>query len=205
MERYGWEFGVNIGTSESLTDGSGMAIDQRPSFLNTQWTTLSLNAGGFTRFRFHDYFAVKASLNYGRINGADSIAGRSRNFSFQNNIVELGIVYEVYVPASPGFPVGIYGFVGLAGFYHNPTLVVPDPAPNDFTWDEYSKFQPAIPMGFGFNYSVTPDIRVGYEIGWRKTFFDYLDGFTRPWSKGSDSYYFGAFKFSYFMPVNRTW
>ncbi len=203
-EKLGWEVGGNIGTSYSLTDVSGSSIDQRPSFLNTQWNTLSLNVAGYGRYRFHELFAVTASFNYGRVNGADSIAGRSRNFYFKNNILELAVLYEVYAPLSiPNFPLSVYGFLGLAAFYHNPDLTVPNPAPFDFTWDEYSKIQPAIPMGIGFNYAVTRDIKIGYEVGWRKTFFDYLDGFTRPWSKGSDSYYFASLTFSYFLPDQR--
>jgi hypothetical protein len=206
MQRLGWEFGGNIGTSYSLTDASGTSVDQRLSFLNTQWNTLSLNLGGFARYKFHDLFAVNASLNYGRVHGADSIAGRARGFYFHNNIIELAVKYEVYVPqGSPNFPFSFYGFVGLAGFYHNPQLTVPDPPPHDFTWDEYSNFQPAIPLGLGFFYAFNQELRFGYEIGWRKTFFDYLDGFTRPWSRGSDSYYFGSFKVSYFIPQGRRW
>lgn len=200
LRQLGWELGGNVGTSHSLTDVSGTSIDQRPSFLNTQWGTTSINLGFFGRYRFHQLFAVKGSFNYGRIHGADSIAGRARDFYFHNNIFEFGLLYEVYVPvSSANFPIDIYGFVGLAGFYHNPQLTVPDPAPHDFTWDEYSNFQPAIPMGIGFNYALNREMKIGYEIGWRKTFFDYLDGFTRPWSRGSDSYYFSTFKFTYVL------
>lgn len=200
----GWEIGGNIGTSHSLTDVSGTSIDRRPSFLNTQWSTTSINVGGFARYRFHRLFAVKGSLNYGRMHGADSIAGRTRGFYFDNNVVELAVNYEVFVPTSSfNFPIDIYGFIGLAAFYHNPNLTVPNPPPHDFTEDEYSLFQPAIPMGLGFNYAINRDWKIGYEVGWRKTFFDYLDGFTRPWSRGSDSYYFSTVKVSYFIESTR--
>ncbi len=201
----GWEIGGNIGTSHSLTDVSGTSVDQRPSFLNTQWSTTSLNLGGFARYRFNPLFAVKTSLNYGRVHGADSLAeGRTRDFYFDNNIIELALIYEVYVPTiSLNFPFSLYGFIGLAGFYHNPNLTVPNPPPHDFTEDEFSNFQPAIPMGIGFNYTINREWKIGYEVGWRKTFFDYLDGFTRPWSRGSDSYYFGTVKVSYFLEQTR--
>ena len=207
MRQMGWEIGGNLGTSHSLTDVSGSSVDQRPSFLNTQWSTTSLNIGAFGRYRFHEYFAGKASLNYGRVHGADSLAeGRSRNFYFDNNIIELAAVFEVFVPVgSPNFPFDFYGFFGLAGFYHNPNLTVPDPPPHDFYEDEmtFSNFQPAIPMGVGFSYQLTRDWKIGYEVGWRKTFFDFLDGFTRPWSRGSDSYYFATVKVSYQLPQSR--
>ncbi len=206
-QQLGWDLGANVGTAYSLTDVSGLSIDQRPSFLNTQWNTLSMNLGAFARYKFHELFAVSGTFNYARVHGADSLAGRARNFSFDNNIIEVAVNYEVFVPnSSPRFPFSFYGFIGLAAFYHNPNLRVPNPPPADFTLDQYSNIQPAIPMGLGFNYSITQDMKIGYEIGWRKTFFDYLDGFTRPWSRGSDSYYFGSLKFSYFVPlVRRRW
>lgn len=206
LNRFGWNIGGNIGSAYSLTDVSGSSIDQRPGFLNTQWNTMSLNLGGFARYRFHENFAVNTSLNYARLHGADSLAGRARGFYFNNTIVEMAVTYEVYAPIStPGFPIDIYGFIGLAWFYHNPDLTVPEPAPADFTWDQYSSFQPAIPIGFGFNYIFNQGLTLGYEVGWRKTFFDYLDGFTRPWSKASDSYYFASLKVSYYIPQRRRW
>ncbi len=204
MRNIGWEIGGNIGTAHSLTDVSGTSIDRQPSFLNTQWNTTSMNVGIFGRYRFSELFAIQGSINYGHIHGADSIAGRSRDFYFNNNVFELGITYEVFVPVGTAyFPFDIYGFMGLAAFYHNPSLSVPNPPPSDFTLDEYSYFQPAIPMGFGFNYLFSRDLKIGMEIGWRKTFFDYLDGFTRPWSRGSDSYYFTSVKVSYFLDRTR--
>jgi hypothetical protein len=204
MHRFGWNIGGNIGSAYSLTDASGSSLNQRPGFLNTQWNTMSLNLGGFATYRFHENFAINTSLNYARLHGADSIAGRNRGFYFNNTILEMAVTTKVYAPiSSPGFPFDFYGFIGIAGFYHNPQLTVPNPAPADFTWDQYSSLQPAIPIGFGFNYIYNRNLILGYEVGWRKTFFDYLDGFTRPWSKASDSYYFASLKVSYYIPQQR--
>jgi len=206
LMRYGWDIGFNIGTSHSLTDASGTSIDQKFSFLNTQWSTTSINAGLFGRYKFHEFFAVRAEFNYGKIHGADSLAaGRTRNFYFSNDILEFAVVGEVYAPKPYiGFPFDFYAYLGLAGFYHNPDLTVPDPENYEFA--DYSLFQPAIPMGLGGYYILSNDFRIGFEVGWRKTFFDYLDGFTRPWSRGNDSYYFTQIKFSYFIPdMVRRW
>jgi hypothetical protein len=204
--RFGWDIGINIGTSHSLTDVSGSSVNQKPSFLNTQWNTTSINAGIFTRYKFHEFFAGRVAINYGRIHGADSLAaGRTRDFYFNNSILELALIGEVYLPKPHyTFPFDFYGYLGLAGFYHNPELTVPDP--DNFQFDDFSKFQPAIPMGIGGYYVINSDFRVGFEIGWRKTFSDYLDGFTRPWSRGNDSYYFSKVTFSYFIPdMVRRW
>jgi len=40
---------------------------------------------------------------------------------------------------------------------------------------DYSRFQPMIPLGFGFKYSTSPKIDIGIEASARSTFFDYLD------------------------------
>jgi len=204
LGQYGWEVGGNIGTSLSLTEVSGTSVDQKPSFLNSQWNATRLNIGGFGRYRFNNILAVRGSVNYGRMSGADSLAsGRERNFAFTNNIFELGVVGEVYAPkSSSSFPLDFYGFLGFAGFYHNPQLQVPEPIPNDFTLDSYSNIQAAIPVGIGINYMLANGIKVGYEIGYRKLFTDYLDGFTRPYSQGNDAYYFTSVKITY--PLQNT-
>jgi hypothetical protein len=200
----GWETGAGSGVAFSLTDASGTAPDRKSSFLNTQWSTANINAGFFARYRFDNLSAINTTFNYARIGGADSIAGRSRGFYFQNQIMEIAVRYEMFHSLErQGFPFELYGFLGLAAFYHNPQLHVPDPAPVDFTWDEFSQFQPAIPIGWGINYKYSNNFKFGYEVGYRKTFFDYLDGFTRPWSRATDSYYFNTVKVTYIIRPNR--
>jgi hypothetical protein len=204
MQPRGIDFGFNLGTSHSLTDIGGTRYASRPFVMDTQWSTTSINAGAFTRYKFGQLFSVNASLNYGRIAGADSLSGENssrynRNFYFNNNIFEFAFTGEIYVPNYYPFrPFEIYGFVGIAMFYHDPDLTTHNPAL--YETDQYNNFQPAIPMGIGGFYNFPSNWRVGYEIGWRKTFFDYLDGFTRPASQGNDSYFFGKVKVSYFIP-----
>src|SRR5690606_12821300 len=41
--------------------------------------------------------------------------------------------------------------------------------------EEYSNIQLAVPFGGGFKYIVNPKYYVAFEVGVRKTFFDYLD------------------------------
>jgi hypothetical protein len=40
---------------------------------------------------------------------------------------------------------------------------------------DYSNVQAAIPFGGGFKYIVNPKFYAAFEVGIRKTFFDYLD------------------------------
>jgi hypothetical protein len=203
LQPRGIDFGFNLGTSHSLTDIGGTRHASRPFIMDTQWNTTSINAGVFTRYKFDQLISVNASLNYGRIGGADSLSGENssrfaRDYHFTNNIFEFAVTGEFYIPNYfPFRPFEIYGFVGVAMFYHDPILVTP---PGKEENDPFRNFQPAIPMGIGGFYNFPSNWRIGYEIGWRKTFFDYLDGFTRTASQGNDSYFFGKVKVSYFIP-----
>ena len=54
-----------------------------------------------------------------------------------------------------------FGLFGISGYQSKP--------------DEYSNIQGTIPFGGGFKYIVNPKHYISFEIGIRKTFFDYLD------------------------------
>jgi hypothetical protein len=54
-----------------------------------------------------------------------------------------------------------FGLFGISGYSNKPT--------------EYSDIQGTIPFGGGFKYVVNPKFYVAFEVGMRKTFFDYLD------------------------------
>ena len=203
MQTRGFDYGVNLGTSNSLTDIGGTRHAARPLFIDTQWRTTSINAGMFARYRINGLFAINATFNYGRIGGADSLSGPlssryERDFYFTNNIFEFAVTGEVYPPVEfLQDVVKFYGFLGVSVFYHNPNLTTSNP--ELFEPDRIGKFQPAIPLGIGGHHTFPSNWRIGYEIGWRKTFFDYLDGFTRPASRANDSYFFGQVRVSYFV------
>lgn len=203
MTPTGWEFGGNIGTSHSLTEIGGSKNDSRGFIMDTQFEATSINIGAFGRYRFDYWLAAEVNFNYASISGADSLSpiGSSRynrGFYFNNNIYELAAKAIGYAPRiNHKIPLDIYAYLGVAGFYHNPSLSVPDPSNYDF--EEFSNYQIALPMGLGAYYIFEQQYKLGLEIGWRKTFTDYLNGFTRPASKGYDSYYFTAIRFSYFI------
>ncbi|MCC9136398.1 DUF6089 family protein [Pontibacter silvestris] len=94
-----------------------------------------------------------------------------------------------------------YGFVGLSVFHHNPKayyengsrgLAAEDDIPtgwyalqplgtegqyveNGNYPDPYKRVQIAIPFGLGFRFRIDRLWDLGLEVGWRKTFTDYLD------------------------------
>ena len=198
MQQEGIEAGIIGGTAHSLTNiGTG-----KTSFMGTHWETTDINLGVFGRYRIDNLWAVSSSFHYVRIHSADSLApGTSRynrDFYFENQIFELSVKGEFYIPVVfDAFPVDVYGFLGVGIFYHNPKLTVPDP--ENFEKDSYNLIQPAIPMGIGIVYLINENFKIGFDVGHRMTFTDYLDGFSRTASDAHDSYFLGSIRVSYFF------
>lgn len=153
-------------------------------------------AGGINlRYNVNPYIAVRAGLTYGRIGGDDklakSAARKDRNLNFKSPVVELSVVgeYNVFGYNSGSrrrFPGMVkskwspYLFGGISYFMFNPTttylgetvnLSAIQTEPNK----SYSLMQVAIPAGIGVKYNFERFWTLGFEMGYRKTFTDYLD------------------------------
>lgn len=206
MELFGhrrWDIGLNIGTSHALTDIGG-TNNQTPFFiLDAQPRGTRPHAGFFARYRLFRNHAINAQLNYGQLHEADTLSpkdsGRyNRRYFFDNEVFELAVKWEVYLPQWVfRSPLDVYAFLGLAVFYHDPELRVPDP--DNFTPQDFNNIQPAFPLGAGLHYTFDNNLRLGFNLGWRKTFTDHLDGVSTPQSKGMDSYFFNQFSISYLL------
>lgn len=201
--RLGYDVGILAGTSHSLTNiGTGL-----PSFMGTHWETTDLNAGAFFRYRFDLRWAVTTSFHYARMHAADSLAPTEtarfrRDFYFNNEIFELNVVLEHFLPPRTyTTPWDIYGFVGFGVFHHDPDLTVPDP--DNYEKESFSQIQPAIPMGVGVMYALNENFRIAFDIGHRITFTDHIDGFSRPASDADDAYFLGSLRVSYFFTPRR--
>lgn len=136
-------------------------------------------------------------------NDADAKFRYNRNMSFRNDIIELSAVgvFDLienrnnYLKRPDFVP---YVFAGVAVFHHNPKgLVGPDNTgfPPELKGGSYVALQPlgtegqlgsngsgtyslwqfSIPFGGGIRYKLNKEFDLGLEIGWRKTFTDYLD------------------------------
>jgi hypothetical protein len=62
-------------------------------------------------------------------------------------------------------------------------------------------FTAVIPAGLGANYLASPNYSIGFEIGGRYSFSDYLDGISPQYSKSNDVYYFLTFTITYKIPT----
>ncbi|MEO1513775.1 MAG: DUF6089 family protein [Bacteroidota bacterium] len=177
----------------ALMGVSNYAGDLTPEGVENE--EFKLAYGILARYNHGHHLSFRFGVSKATISGSDvhtevGINRRERNLSFQSDIYEVAMMaefnlfgYNVLENISQFTP---YAFVGIAGFYHNPQAYI------DNRWydlqplgtegqgmegypDKYKKFQFGIPMGLGFKASLSEYVNIGFEIGGRKTFTDYLD------------------------------
>jgi hypothetical protein len=175
------------------------------NFTSLRLGATRVGAGVSITRRFYPRLSGRFGVSYGRISGDDSQAANSsdpdarfrynRNMSFRNDILEASAVAIIdlienrnnYLKRPDFVP---YVFAGVAGFYHNPKGLVGPKAPSGLTEgeyvaladlktegqkDAYGQTQFSIPFGGGIRYRINRNFDASLEIGWRKTFTDYLD------------------------------
>lgn len=180
------EAGMFIGVSNYLGDLQQVRFEK---------DELHLAMGAFIRANLSRHFAVKAHFYKGHISGTDEhyegLLVRERNLHFRSPLYEIGLQGELTFLnfgerqqriAAP------YCFLGVAGFFFNPQAryqgewidlqplgTEGQGLPEYPDRERYSLRQLSIPFGIGFNVWVGQNTNLGFEIGFRKTFTDYLD------------------------------
>ena len=168
--------------------------------------------GIYGRQHFNDKWAVRALLAVGGVTGNEKKYPTSkilemRGFSFKGMIAELALLPE-WRPFSFG-NVHFYTFAGLAATYMNPKSDFNELTTNassaeilDDQNQKYPKIALSIPFGGGLHWFVNQTTALGAEIGLRKTFTDYIDGFSKAANaKSADFYFLGGLTFSKFFSL----
>jgi hypothetical protein len=156
-------------------------------------------------YRVSPQSKIRTGLTWGVLRGDDRMTEEpfrnNRNLHFRANILELSSVWEYSLfkennsfskyklkgvkGVKESYPY-VYVFGGIAGLYHNPQAL------HEGKWvnlqplgtegqglpgmpSKYSRINLAIPMGIGMRHYFDKDWKIGWEIGYRKTFTDYLD------------------------------
>jgi Domain of unknown function (DUF6089) len=131
------------------------------------------------------------------VNDNDASYRYYRNLRFRSNIVEASSVIIIDLFENRGTYLkrrefAPYVFFGAAVFHHNPkaedasgkfVALQPLGTEGQFSTNQaakkypkpYSRTQISIPFGAGIRYKLDRQYDIGFEIGWRKTFTDYLD------------------------------
>ncbi len=152
-----------------------------------------LALGIFYKYHHSKFFSSRYQFTYAKISGDDQNfrANQYRSIKFESNIFEIGYFTEFNFK-----PFGInvlennstpFVFAGFNMFLFNPTAKLPGGDKvdlRDFGTEgqkldggekQYSMIQPAITLGLGYKFNIHRKTVVGLEIGFRKTFTDYLD------------------------------
>ncbi|MEO5995522.1 MAG: DUF6089 family protein [Chitinophagaceae bacterium] len=148
--------------------------------------------GAGLQYDISNHISLRTSLLYGKVSAEDRYNRTSlqpRNLSFESKIVEgnLLVEYDLFDLSVRKFTP--YFFGGIAVYHFNPyafdTLgyqVFLKPLSTEGQGlaqypakKPYKLTQFAIPLGAGFKFRVGDNVTLGYEIGMRKLFTDYLD------------------------------
>jgi len=203
----GWDAGITFGTSHSLSDIGGTGTHAQFLFIDAQPRATGIQLGGFSRYRFNDLIALRAGVNYASLGAADSLSphysGRyPRGYHFRNTLFEVSLEAELYIPKDfLDIPPDIYFFTGFIMLFSNPEL---KNAAGSTLVFESRTIQPVIPLGVGIHYTLRQNIRLGFRLGSRKTFFDKLDGHSPAQGSRNDAYFFNSFSVSYFFEPRQT-
>lgn len=181
------EIGVVIGASSYYGDLSPQNAQSNTSQYQPSFSF-------FYRQNVNSTFGFRANLAYGRLTGDDSLSDQAfrqeRNFDFESSILELGLIGEInlfgFAPGGNGSRFSPYLFGGVALFHFNPLTeyegqtVELQPLGTEGQGMEgfqerYRLTQISIPFGGGIKYAINDHINIGLELGFRKTFTDYLD------------------------------
>jgi hypothetical protein len=99
--QYEMDFGVNLGGANYLGEIGGYDGDAQPFILDMNIEQTQFAVGGFYRYSFSRNIAAKISLNFIRIEGADSLSNApsrvGRNLSFRTDIFEAILTGEYNV------------------------------------------------------------------------------------------------------------
>ena len=143
------------------------------------------------RYDLSEYLIARTHASFSKLRADDqknkNASFKSRNFNFETKLFEweLGAQYNIFSLNDKWWTP--YVFAGGALFRIKPTAI--DPLGNRVFLQllstegqgfapgrkKYKSTQFAIPLGIGAEYALNEDMRVGIELGYRKTFTDYID------------------------------
>ena len=140
-------------------------------------------------YDLNEHFTARTYFSISKLSGDDKTGNtnmRLRNLNFETNIFEweLSVQYNLLTLNYNWCTPYVFAGVGFFNFkpytYFNESKVYLQPLSTEGQGlpggpKPYKLTQLNIPLGFGALYAINEDIRVGLELGYRKTFTDHLD------------------------------
>lgn len=201
-----FELGGGLGTTQLYGDIGGFSRGKNLLGLKDfSFKQMSFNANASGRYRITSDFTARLNLAYGGFHSTDARgSNESRGYESKTRFFEGAAIGEFYFLrnraegsflAQKGrrFPfnsflsmLDCYAFTGFGMVSYNVK-------PNEMLQPKTTNpkgVSPVIPIGAGVNFSYSPDLNFGVELGGRYVFSDNLDGYTSQYSEGNDIYYF---------------
>ena len=174
---------------------------------------INFGFGILGRYRLNENVSIRGNLLFTKISGDDQnfadedLFRAERDISFETPVTELSFLaeYELFGKkryTDSGFNKTFtpYIFAGLGFSFISPETDYSRSNVNGVTEDqaeEISNAQLSIPVGIGLKYDLSEKVNLGFELGVRPTFTDYLDGVSLAGNPNkNDGYLFGGFVLS---------
>jgi hypothetical protein len=181
-----WEVGGMFGGSNYHGDLAYNIVPQETHF----------SGGAFVKYNLNEYWAIRPTLSYLKISGSDSNFEEYnlRNLSFRNKMYEISNVVEFNFQSFSNRTIhnktSVYALLGIALFVHKPEAMLNNEwvelRPLQTEKQRYRLMQLSVPVGVGVKHALAPNLIVGFEAGWRKTFTDYLDDVSTTYANTED-------------------
>lgn len=140
-------------------------------------------------FQLNNRMLLRTDMFFGTVNGSDANGGRNRhrNLSFESKVTEFSMTFEYILFDLDEYKVSPYFFLGVGTFKFSPytfdqngkrvMLAELGTEGQGFYKDrkEYNLQKLAFPLGGGVQWALSPNKRIAFEVGFRKTNTDYLD------------------------------
>ena len=218
-----WELGVNAGLAHAFTDVSGkIGQENFPDMGDFILDNASYSFGFFTRNKINEWFGLAFGADMARLAGSNALGYRyvyqatdgppfeSMVYSFRNQIAEVSAKMELYTPPLGRQGLQLYGFAGFGAFYTNPMMFDQNGLRVDLqsttsgpTGNRPSGISLALPVGGGITMVTGNYLRIGYEIGYRYTGNNAIDGAFVP-ETPYDAYLFNTIRIGYVFPMRNS-
>jgi hypothetical protein len=171
-----------------------------------------ISYGGFLRYHLNDKVKIRGNFAQGYLSGNDSNAEggkKNRGWSMECTVTEGTLIGEFHplgrerVSSTGIFERGVSPYLGLGlGVAHfAPTVSVTNPLDaNLFPEAGEKNLSASVPVVLGARADLFEFFSLSFEIGWRATFNDYLDGVSKNGNnKRNDWYVLAGFTASVFL------
>ena len=162
---------------------SGDLQDKRFTFSQSHF------AGRFgVSYDITDHFSVQSGLTFGKLSANDKYGrNKARNLNFTSGLTEVNIGLQYFITPISEHVLTPYVFAGMAVYHFNSyttdtsgTKTYLRPLSTEGEGfiagkKNYNLTQIAIPFGAGVKFSLSDNVNIGLELGYRKLFTDYLD------------------------------